>query len=58
MFSVHDLYCGAFTQFLLCSIDTMVVSEAIRHGLQIIEVVGSRAVVGNLQGVIFEITLQ
>lgn len=57
MFSMHDLFCGAFKQFLLCSMDTMVVSEAIRHGLQIIEVVGSRSVVGNLQGVIFDITL-
>ncbi|XP_058196366.1 uncharacterized protein LOC131312537 isoform X3 [Rhododendron vialii] len=55
---------GGHCKFLLAYVsrakvmDTMVVSEAIRHGLQIIEVVGSRAVVGNLQGVIFEITLQ
>ncbi|KAI8525975.1 hypothetical protein RHMOL_Rhmol13G0272200 [Rhododendron molle] len=55
---------GGHCKFLLAYVsrakvmDAMVVSEAIRHGLQIIEVVGSRAVVGNLQGVIFEITLQ
>ncbi|XP_028053151.1 protein N-lysine methyltransferase METTL21A isoform X2 [Camellia sinensis] len=38
--------------------DAMVISEAISHGLQITEIVGSRSVVGNLEGVIFEITLQ
>ncbi|GFZ18095.1 putative methyltransferase family protein [Actinidia rufa] len=38
--------------------DAMVLSEAIKHGLRIFEVVGSRSVVGNLEGVIFEITLQ
>ncbi|KAA8544638.1 hypothetical protein F0562_022650 [Nyssa sinensis] len=37
--------------------DAMVISEAIGHGLQINEVVGTRSVVGNLEGVIFEITL-
>ncbi|URE30171.1 Putative methyltransferase [Musa troglodytarum] len=38
--------------------DAMVVSEAIRHGLQINEVDGTRSVVANLEGVIFEITLK
>ncbi|KAL7174414.1 hypothetical protein ACSBR2_033635 [Camellia fascicularis] len=38
--------------------DAMVISEAISHGLQITEIVGSRSVAGNLEGVIFEITLQ
>ncbi|THU68564.1 hypothetical protein C4D60_Mb08t05220 [Musa balbisiana] len=38
--------------------DAMVVSEAIRHGLQIDEVDGTRSVVANLEGVIFEITLK
>ncbi|XP_022897975.1 protein N-lysine methyltransferase METTL21A isoform X2 [Olea europaea var. sylvestris] len=37
--------------------DTLVISEAIRHGLQINEVTGTRAVVQNLEGVVFEITL-
>lgn len=35
----------------------MVISEAVRHGLVINEIDGSRTVVKNLQGVVFEITL-
>ena len=35
----------------------MVLNEAKQHGLQINEVVGTRRVVGNLEGVIFEMTL-
>ncbi|CAK9184228.1 unnamed protein product [Ilex paraguariensis] len=38
--------------------DTMVISEAVRHGLLINEVTGTRSMVKNLEGVIFEITLQ
>ncbi|KAF8396276.1 hypothetical protein HHK36_017891 [Tetracentron sinense] len=38
--------------------DTMVINEAIQHGMQVSEVPGTRSVVGNLEGVIFEITLQ
>ncbi|XP_071929340.1 uncharacterized protein [Coffea arabica] len=38
--------------------DTLVVHEAIRHGLQINEVDGTRTLVKNLEGVIFEITLR
>uniref|UniRef100_A0A5B6YPA8 Putative Methyltransferase family protein isoform 3 n=1 Tax=Davidia involucrata TaxID=16924 RepID=A0A5B6YPA8_DAVIN len=38
--------------------DAMVISEAILHELQINEVVGTRSVVGNLEGVIFEIIPQ
>ncbi|KAL2456240.1 putative methyltransferase family protein [Abeliophyllum distichum] len=37
--------------------DTLVISEAIRHGLQINEVTGTQAVVKNLEGVVFEVTL-
>ncbi|XP_058078417.1 uncharacterized protein LOC131226740 isoform X5 [Magnolia sinica] len=37
--------------------DTMVVDEATRHGMQISEVHGTRSVVGNLEGVIFEVSL-
>ncbi|XP_031403033.1 protein N-lysine methyltransferase METTL21A isoform X3 [Punica granatum] len=37
--------------------DSLVVSEAIRHGMQINEIPGTRSVVGNLEGVIFEVTL-
>ncbi|XP_059665423.1 uncharacterized protein LOC132311523 [Cornus florida] len=40
------------------TMDAMVVSEALGHGLQIKEVAGSRSVVGNLDGVIYEIILQ
>ncbi|XP_073134338.1 uncharacterized protein [Henckelia pumila] len=36
--------------------DALVISEAIRHGLQVSEVAGTRTVVKNLEGVIFEIT--
>ncbi|XP_040995353.1 protein N-lysine methyltransferase METTL21A [Juglans microcarpa x Juglans regia] len=38
--------------------DSLVINEAIRHGLKITEVAGTRSVVGNLDGTIFEITLQ
>ncbi|KAJ0726556.1 putative calmodulin-lysine N-methyltransferase [Helianthus annuus] len=37
--------------------DVMVTKEAIVHGLQINEVEGSRSVISNLEGVIYEITL-
>lgn len=37
--------------------DLMVISEATRHGMLINEVAGTRSMVGNLEGVIFEITL-
>ncbi|XP_073301175.1 uncharacterized protein [Primulina huaijiensis] len=36
--------------------DALVISEAIRHGLQVSEVGGTRTIVKNLEGVIFEIT--
>ncbi|XAR52833.1 Calmodulin-lysine N-methyltransferase [Bertholletia excelsa] len=38
--------------------DAMVISQALSHELQVVEVVGSRAVVGNHEGVIYEITRQ
>ncbi|KAI3707705.1 hypothetical protein L6452_26334 [Arctium lappa] len=37
--------------------DLMVIKEAIQHGLQIHEVDGTRCVIANLEGVIYEITL-
>lgn len=40
------------------SMDALVISEAHQRGMQIIEVADTRAIVGNLEGVIFEITLQ
>lgn len=40
-----------------CRMDLMVIAEATRHGMLINEVIGTRSVVGNLEGVIFEITL-
>ncbi|RWV88607.1 hypothetical protein GW17_00049292 [Ensete ventricosum] len=42
----------------VCWMDAMVVNEAIRHGLQINEVDGTRSVVANLEGVIFQIILK
>ncbi|KGN48083.1 hypothetical protein Csa_004442 [Cucumis sativus] len=39
------------------SMDTLILDEASRHGMRMIEVDGTRSVVGNLQGVIYEITL-
>nr|POE95747.1 methyltransferase-like protein 22 [Quercus suber] len=38
--------------------DSLVISEATRYGMHISEVSGTRSVVGNLDGVIFEVTLQ
>lgn len=40
------------------TMDSLVISEAARCGMQINEVVGTRSVVGNLEGVIFEVTLK
>ncbi|KAL4590580.1 hypothetical protein LXL04_003514 [Taraxacum kok-saghyz] len=37
--------------------DVMVPKEAVKHGLQIREVEGTRSVIANLEGVIYEITL-
>ncbi|XP_048325211.2 uncharacterized protein LOC107410619 isoform X2 [Ziziphus jujuba] len=37
--------------------DSMVINEATRHGLEINEIAGTRSVVGNLGGTIFEVTL-
>ncbi|XP_028780774.1 protein N-lysine methyltransferase METTL21A-like [Neltuma alba] len=39
------------------TIDLMVTNEASKHGLQMKELPGTRRIVGNLEGVIFEITL-
>ena len=41
----------------ICRMDLMVITEAIPHGMLIKEVAGTRSVVGNLEGVIFEIKL-
>lgn len=43
--------------WFLCSMDSLVVSEAIGHGMHINEIPGTRSVVGNLEGSIFEVTL-
>lgn len=37
--------------------DSLVTSEATRHGMEITEVPGTRSIVGNLNGVIFEVNL-
>ncbi|XP_010907990.1 uncharacterized protein [Elaeis guineensis] len=37
--------------------DTLVIDEAVQHGMQVNEVHGTRSTVANLEGVIFEITL-
>ncbi|WOL08754.1 hypothetical protein Cni_G17507 [Canna indica] len=38
--------------------DSMVVNEAIKHGMRISEVDGTRSVMANLEGVIFEMTVK
>lgn len=38
--------------------DLLIVKEAAKHGMKMNEVSGSRAVVGNHEGVIFEILLE
>ncbi|KAF3454040.1 hypothetical protein FNV43_RR04487 [Rhamnella rubrinervis] len=43
--------------FILSRMDLMVINEARQHGLQINEIVGTRSVVANLEGAIFEVTL-
>ncbi|KAK4758174.1 hypothetical protein SAY87_019475 [Trapa incisa] len=37
--------------------DSLVINEAIRHGMQIHEIPETRSIVGNLEGAIFEVTL-
>lgn len=37
--------------------DSMIISEASKRGMQMKEVPGTRRIVGNLEGVIFEITI-
>ncbi|KAF7833598.1 protein N-lysine methyltransferase METTL21A isoform X2 [Senna tora] len=39
------------------TMDSMIIKEASKQGMQMKEVVGTRRIVGNLEGVIFEITL-
>ncbi|CAL2256033.1 unnamed protein product [Prunus armeniaca] len=43
---------------ILQTMDSLVISEAVRCGMQINELVGTRSVVGNHKGVIFEVTLK
>lgn len=38
--------------------DVMVLNEAVQHGLDVKEVSGTRSIISNLEGVIFEITLK
>ncbi|XP_065880064.1 uncharacterized protein [Euphorbia lathyris] len=38
--------------------DSLIMKEAAEHGMKMVEVIGSRAVVGNLEGVIYEIILE
>ncbi|PON75702.1 Lysine methyltransferase [Parasponia andersonii] len=44
-------------EVLKARMDSMVLNEAKQQGLQINVVVGTRQIVGNLEGVIFEVTL-
>ncbi|XP_042436855.1 protein N-lysine methyltransferase METTL21A-like isoform X1 [Zingiber officinale] len=58
------LFRGGKCKFILAyvsrakNMDAMIVDEALKHGMQISEVQGTRSVVANLEGVIFEITMQ
>ncbi|KAK7259322.1 hypothetical protein RIF29_24926 [Crotalaria pallida] len=40
------------------TMDSMIIVEASKHKLQMKEVLGTRSIVGNLEGVIFEATLE
>ncbi|KAJ6345540.1 hypothetical protein OIU78_008235 [Salix suchowensis] len=40
------------------TIDSLIMKQAADHGMRIVEVTGTRSVVANLEGVIFEVTLQ
>ncbi|MED6221162.1 hypothetical protein PIB30_051780 [Stylosanthes scabra] len=40
------------------TMDSMIVIEASTHQMQMKEVAGTRRIVGNLEGVVYEITLQ
>lgn len=43
--------------FSHCRMDSMIFSEACKLGMQMKEVAGTRCIIRNLEGVIFEITL-
>ncbi|KAJ6905433.1 protein N-lysine methyltransferase METTL21A [Populus alba x Populus x berolinensis] len=40
------------------SMDSLIMKQAAEHGMRMVEVTGTRSVVGNLEGVIFEVALQ
>lgn len=42
---------------LPCRMDSIVINEATGHGMKIVEVPGTRSVVGNLEGTIYEVIL-
>ncbi|KAJ6984929.1 hypothetical protein NC653_023042 [Populus alba x Populus x berolinensis] len=60
-----DLILGADIYILLLRIcptrvimDSLIMKQAAEHGMRMVEVTGTRSVVGNLEGVIFEVALQ
>ncbi|KAI4308215.1 hypothetical protein L6164_031313 [Bauhinia variegata] len=60
IYILHDKKCKFILAYVsrAKTMDSLIVKEASRHGLQMKEMIGTRRVVGNLEGVIFEITLQ
>ncbi|KAF2291943.1 hypothetical protein GH714_042285 [Hevea brasiliensis] len=64
--TVEQLLCfrGEQCKFILAYVsrakimDSLVIKEATRHGMRMNEVPGTRALVGNLEGVIFEVFLE
>ncbi|KAJ6409275.1 hypothetical protein OIU84_008884 [Salix udensis] len=40
------------------TMDSLIMKQAAEHGMRMVEVTGTRSVVANLEGVIFEVTLQ
>ncbi|XP_020518568.1 uncharacterized protein LOC18427155 isoform X2 [Amborella trichopoda] len=54
---------GSHCKFILAyvsrakTMDALIISEASRHGLQVLEVDGTRSTVGNHEGVIFEMSI-
>ncbi|KAJ4848556.1 hypothetical protein Tsubulata_007855 [Turnera subulata] len=57
-------FCGRQCKFILAyvsrakTIDSLIIKEIGKHGMMVNEVSGTRSIVGNLEGVIYEVALQ
>jgi len=53
-----NYYCSHLLNSPPCSMDSMIIIEASKLRMKMKEVTGTRCIVGNLEGVVFEVTLE